>query len=81
MRGVTRQNYLLVSETRVNLTRPLLGAASAAAVVAILSTSLFNLGTGGTDRSVILAVSVAAGFSERLLTSAIAAVVHGTGDK
>jgi hypothetical protein len=77
IRGVTRRNYLLVSEFRVNLTRPLLGAASAAAVVAILSTSLFNVGDDPTDRPFILAAAIVAGFSERLLTNAIAAVVHG----
>jgi hypothetical protein len=59
-----------------------LGAASAAAVVAILNTSLFNLGAGGhDDRRMILAAALAAGFSERLLTSALAAVVHGSGKK
>jgi hypothetical protein len=77
IRGVTRQNYLLISEFRVNLTRPLLGAASAAAVVAILSTSLFNMGADATDKPFILAAAIVAGFSERLLTSAITAVVHG----
>jgi hypothetical protein len=82
IRGVTRQNYLLVSEARVNITRPLLGAASAAAVVAILNTSLFNLGASGhDDRRLILAAALAAGFSERLLTSALAAVVHGAEKK
>jgi hypothetical protein len=81
IRGLTRQNYLLVSEFRVNVTRPLLGAASAAAVVAILDTSVFNIGDADADRTLVLAVALAAGFSERLLTSAIAAVVHGNGGK
>jgi hypothetical protein len=76
MRGLTKQNYLLLTASRVNVTRPLVGAASATAVVAILETDLFNLGEPVADNSLILAVAIAAGFSERLLTNAIAAVVH-----
>jgi len=74
--GVTRENHLVVVGPRLNLTRPLLGAASAAAVVVILETNLFNLDSPPSDRPVLLAAALAAGFSERLLTSAINAVVR-----
>jgi hypothetical protein len=76
IRGVTRENYLILTGSRVNITRPLLGAASAAAVVVILETNLFNLDGPPSDRPVLLAAALAAGFSERLLTSAINAVVR-----
>jgi hypothetical protein len=49
IRGLTRHNYLLLTEFRLNVTRCLLGAASVAAVVAILETELFNVGTDGAD--------------------------------
>jgi hypothetical protein len=81
IRGLTRHNYLLLTEFRLNVTRCLLGAASAAAVVAILETELFNVGTDGADRALVLAVAIAAGFSERLLTNAISAVVQANGPK
>ena len=81
IRGLTRHNYLLLTEFRLNVTRCLLGAASAAAVVAILETDLFNVGTDGADRALVLAVAIAAGFSERLLTNAISAVVQANGAK
>ena len=76
IQGVTRENYLVLTASRVNITRPLLGAASAAVVVAILDTDLFNLGGPPSDRPFLLAAAIAAGFSERLLTSAINAVVR-----
>jgi len=81
IRGLTRHNYLLLTEFRLNVTRCLLGAASAAAVVAILETDLFNVGTVGADSALVLAVAIAAGFSERLLTNAISAVVQANGPK
>jgi len=81
IRGLTRHNYLLLTEFRLNVTRCLLGAASAAAVVAILETDLFNVGPDGADRALVLAVAIAAGFSERLLTNAISAVVQANGPK
>ncbi len=81
IRGLTRHNYLLLTEFRLNVTRCLLGAASAAAVVAILETELFNVGTDGADSALVLAVAIAAGFSERLLTNAISAVVQANGPK
>ena len=74
--GVTRENHLVLVGPRLNVTRPLLGAASAAAVVVILETNLFNLDGPPSDRPVLLAAALAAGFSERLLTSAINAVVR-----
>jgi hypothetical protein len=74
--GVTRENYLVVTGPRLNATRPLLGAASAAAVVVILETNLLNLDGPPSDRPVLLAAALAAGFSERLLTTAINAVVR-----
>jgi hypothetical protein len=61
------------------VTRLLLGAASAAAVVAVLETELLNVGVDESDRGLILAVAIAAGSSERLLTNAIAAVVPSNG--
>lgn len=81
IRGVTKHNYLLVTDSRVNLTRPLIGAASAAAVAAILETDIFNIGVGTADKGLVLAVAIAAGFSERLVTNAIAAVVPSNGGK
>ncbi len=79
IRGVTKHNYRLLTELRTNVTRLLLGAASAAAVVAVLETELLNMGEDGSDSGLILAVAIAAGFSERLLTNAIAAVVPANG--
>jgi hypothetical protein len=82
MRGVTRENFLVMIGPRVNITRPLLGAASAAAVVAILETNFLNLSlSGARDRPLTLAVALAAGFSERLLTNALTAVVRGSDPK
>ncbi len=81
IRGLTKHNYLLLTEFRLNVTRSLLGAASAAAVVAILETDLLNMGTEFSDRTLVLAVAIAAGFSERLLTNAISAVVQANGPK
>jgi hypothetical protein len=79
IRGVTKHNYRLLTELRTNVTRLLLGAASAAAVVAVLETELLNVGVDESDRGLILAVAIAAGFSERLLTNATAAVVPSNG--
>jgi hypothetical protein len=81
IRGLTKHNYLLLTEFRLNVTRCLLGAASAAAVVAILETELLNIGSESTDSALVLAVAIAAGFSERLLTNAISAVVQANGPK
>lgn len=63
------------------MTRSLLGAASATAVVAILETELFNIGTKFSDSALLLAFAIAAGFSERLLTNATSAVVQAIGPK
>lgn len=41
--------------------------------------ALLNIGANDSDRGLMLAVAIAAGFSERLLTNAIAAVVPGNG--
>jgi hypothetical protein len=73
--GLPRNIDLALTGLRFNLTRLLVGAASAAAVVAILETSLFDLNAD--DTALILAVAIAAGFSERLLTNAVRAVVQG----
>ena len=81
IRGVPKHNYRLLTELRTNVTRLLLGAASAAAVVAVLETELLNVGVDESDQGLILAVAIAAGFSERLLTNAIAAVVPSNGGK
>jgi hypothetical protein len=81
IQGVTKQNYLSLTEFRVSITRPLIGAASAAAVVGVLETSLLNIGTGDSDTGLVFAAALAAGFSERLLTNAIRAVVPANGGK
>ena len=44
IRGVTKHSYRLLTGLRTNVTRLLLGAASAAAVVAVLETELLNAG-------------------------------------
>lgn len=81
IRGVTKHNYMLLTEFRLNVTRCLMGAASAAAVVAILETELLNIGTKFSDSALVLAVAIAAGFSERLLTNALSAVVQANDPK
>lgn len=67
---------------RVNITRPLLGAASAAAVVAILETNFLNRSlSGARDRPLTLAGRPGGGVLGETAHQPLTAVVRGSDPK
>jgi hypothetical protein len=69
-----------VASSIITITRPALGAAAALGVYAIAASGLLNISLEGEEAHLtVLALAFAAGFSERLVLSAVGAATGSTG--
>lgn len=71
-----------VASSAITITRPALGAAAALGVYAIAASGILNIALEGEEAHLtILALAFAAGFSERLVLSAVGAATGSVGPK
>jgi hypothetical protein len=80
--GATARIPEHVASSAITITRPALGAAAALGVYAIAASGILNIALEGEEAHLtILALAFAAGFSERLVLSAVGAATGSVGQK